>query len=171
MPALKHEIEEAELEGVKFHYLVAPVKVITENGKAKGLELIELSSFNSIVPTDKAGYVFAGSELNISSWVFYKKVAAGALSNLAWASPKDVPESFRTVEWIRECGFEVDGCCHGVQNGSAEYITIVASHYYSPVFHRQPTALSKVLVYNIAQKFIVKISNIYLRSNRFCQSI
>ena len=31
MPALKHEIEEAELEGIKFHYLVAPVKVIVEN--------------------------------------------------------------------------------------------------------------------------------------------
>jgi formate dehydrogenase beta subunit len=42
MPALKHEIEEAELEGVKFHYLVAPVKVIVENGKAKGLECIKM---------------------------------------------------------------------------------------------------------------------------------
>ena len=63
--------------------------------KAKGLELIELSSFNSIVPNNKVGYVFAGSELNISSWVFYKKAAAGALSNLAWISPKDVPESYK----------------------------------------------------------------------------
>ncbi len=42
MPALKHEIEEAELEGIKFHYLVAPVKVITENGKAKGLECVKM---------------------------------------------------------------------------------------------------------------------------------
>ena len=47
--------------------------------RAKGLELVELSSFNSIVPKDKTGYVFAGSELNISSWVFYKKVAARRL--------------------------------------------------------------------------------------------
>lgn len=43
MPALEHEIEEAELEGVKFHYLVAPVKVITENGKAKGLECVKMA--------------------------------------------------------------------------------------------------------------------------------
>ncbi len=43
MPALKHEIEEAELEGIKFHYLVAPVKVITENGKAKGLECVKMA--------------------------------------------------------------------------------------------------------------------------------
>lgn len=42
MPALMHEIEEAELEGVNFHYLVAPVKVITENGKAKGLECVKM---------------------------------------------------------------------------------------------------------------------------------
>ncbi len=63
--------------------------------KAKGLELIQLSSFNSIAPNDKIGYVFAGSELNISSWVFYKKAAAGALSNLAWISPKDVPQSYK----------------------------------------------------------------------------
>jgi formate dehydrogenase beta subunit len=42
MPALKHEIEEAELEGIKFHYLVAPVKVIVENGKAKGLECVKM---------------------------------------------------------------------------------------------------------------------------------
>ncbi|GAX62014.1 NAD(P) oxidoreductase, FAD-containingsubunit [Candidatus Scalindua japonica] len=42
MPALKHEIEEAELEGISFHYLVAPVKVLVENGKAKGLECVKM---------------------------------------------------------------------------------------------------------------------------------
>ncbi len=42
MPALQFEIEEAEHEGVKFHYLAAPVKVITENGKAKSLECIKM---------------------------------------------------------------------------------------------------------------------------------
>ncbi len=43
MPALKHEIEEAELEGINFHYLVAPVKVIVEDGKAKGLECVKMA--------------------------------------------------------------------------------------------------------------------------------
>lgn len=42
MPALKHEVEEAEFEGVKFHYLVAPVKVIVSNGKAVGLECVKM---------------------------------------------------------------------------------------------------------------------------------
>ena len=42
MPALPWEVEEAEHEGVKFHFLAAPVRVITENGKAKGLECIKM---------------------------------------------------------------------------------------------------------------------------------
>lgn len=39
MPAEKLEIEEAKEEGVNFKFLCAPLKVITENGKAKGLLL------------------------------------------------------------------------------------------------------------------------------------
>ena len=42
MPALSWEIEEAEHEGVKFHYLAAPVRVLTDNGKVKGLECIKM---------------------------------------------------------------------------------------------------------------------------------
>ena len=42
MPALPWEIEEAEREGVKFHYLAAPVMVLTGNGKVKGLECIKM---------------------------------------------------------------------------------------------------------------------------------
>lgn len=42
MPALSWEVEEAEHEGVNFHFLAAPVKIVTENGKAKGLECIKM---------------------------------------------------------------------------------------------------------------------------------
>lgn len=38
MPAAAEEIEEAIEEGVKMNYLVAPLKVIGENGKVKGIE-------------------------------------------------------------------------------------------------------------------------------------
>ena len=37
------EIDETEREGVKVQYLVAPVKVISENGRVKGLECIKMS--------------------------------------------------------------------------------------------------------------------------------
>ncbi|MGD9211570.1 MAG: FAD-dependent oxidoreductase, partial [Desulfobacteraceae bacterium] len=38
MPADPQEIEEAKEEGVVFHHLVAPIRVIAEDGKVKGLE-------------------------------------------------------------------------------------------------------------------------------------
>jgi formate dehydrogenase beta subunit len=42
MPALQLEVEEAEREGVKFHYLAAPVKILTEKGKVKAMECIKM---------------------------------------------------------------------------------------------------------------------------------
>ncbi len=63
--------------------------------EAKGLELLEVESFNSPVPEGKIGYIFAGTEINISSWVFFKKLAAGTLSNTDWKHPKYVPENFK----------------------------------------------------------------------------
>ena len=37
MPADPVEIKEAKEEGVKFHYLVQPIKVLAENNKVSGL--------------------------------------------------------------------------------------------------------------------------------------
>lgn len=59
-----------------------------------GLEL-KPADGASPIPKDKIGYVFAGSELNISSWVFYGKVAAGALSEADWVDQIDNPEAYR----------------------------------------------------------------------------
>ena len=42
MPASPEEIEEANEEGVKIHYLVAPVRVLGENGKVKAIECIRM---------------------------------------------------------------------------------------------------------------------------------
>ncbi len=47
------------------------------------------------VSDDRIGYVFAGSELNISSWVFFGRVAAGCLSSADWVDPEENPENFR----------------------------------------------------------------------------
>jgi phosphonate transport system substrate-binding protein len=62
---------------------------------AEGLELFEMDSLDSPVPEDGVGYVFAGEELNISTWVHRNKVDAGALSNLDWPDNEDNPESYR----------------------------------------------------------------------------
>jgi len=42
MPAFKEEIEAAEHEGVKIEILTAPNKIISENGKVKGIECIRM---------------------------------------------------------------------------------------------------------------------------------
>lgn len=62
---------------------------------AEGLELFEIDSLDSHVPEDRTGYVFAGEELNVSTWVYRNKVDAGALSNLDWLDNEENPESYR----------------------------------------------------------------------------
>lgn len=60
-----------------------------------GLQLISATSPNDFVSPDSVGFVFAGSELNISSWVYFGKVDAGAFSNLDWDSQTANPLEFR----------------------------------------------------------------------------
>ena len=63
--------------------------------RAEGFDMEEITPPNPSASNGKIGYVFAGTELNVSSRVFYKKVAAGALSNLDWSTPGDVPEAYK----------------------------------------------------------------------------
>jgi phosphonate transport system substrate-binding protein len=61
----------------------------------KGIPLVQLTDMNTIVPKDKVGYIFANQELNVSSWVYFKKVAAGAMSCLDWEEQDENPKAFR----------------------------------------------------------------------------
>jgi phosphonate transport system substrate-binding protein len=63
--------------------------------EAAGLELVALASPEAEVPKGKVGYVFAGSELNVASWVYFNRTDAGALSNLDWNSQDENPKAFR----------------------------------------------------------------------------
>ncbi|MBW1888121.1 MAG: FAD-dependent oxidoreductase, partial [Deltaproteobacteria bacterium] len=42
MPAIKEEVEQAEKEGVKIHFLAAPIKVLVKDGKITGIECIRI---------------------------------------------------------------------------------------------------------------------------------
>ena len=42
MPALPYEVAEAERDGVKFYFLVAPKQIIGENGKVKAIECLRM---------------------------------------------------------------------------------------------------------------------------------
>lgn len=45
--------------------------------------------------SSSVGYLFARSELNISTWVHKRLVDAGTFSNLDWDSPQRLPEPYR----------------------------------------------------------------------------
>jgi len=51
MPAHHKEVEEAKLEGVKFHFLAAPKRVLGKNGKVVGIECIK----TALGPPDESG--------------------------------------------------------------------------------------------------------------------
>ncbi len=63
--------------------------------ETKGLDVIKISYPEPCVPEDAIGYVFAGSELNISNWVFFRKADAGALSCSDWFDQGDNPRAYR----------------------------------------------------------------------------
>jgi phosphonate transport system substrate-binding protein len=58
-------------------------------------KLIELSSPREKTPEGSIGYVFAGNELSITTWVHRGIVDAGAYHNQNWDSQRDNPDSMR----------------------------------------------------------------------------
>ena len=63
--------------------------------KKAGYELVELASPRDKVPTGKIGYVFAGKELTITTWVHRQLADAGAYHNQNWSKPTDNPEAMK----------------------------------------------------------------------------
>ena len=47
MPAVPEEIEEAEKEGVKFEFLVAPVRIIGDHGKVSRIEMMRMAAWRA----------------------------------------------------------------------------------------------------------------------------
>ena len=61
----------------------------------RGQSLSLLLSPHDRPGADTVGYVFARSELNISTWVHKRLVDAGVMSNLDWENPTRLPPSYR----------------------------------------------------------------------------
>jgi phosphonate transport system substrate-binding protein len=61
----------------------------------RGLSLEILLSPTDRINQGAVGYLFARSELNISTWVHKRLVDAGVMSNLDWRNPRRVPDAFR----------------------------------------------------------------------------
>ena len=63
--------------------------------KQANFQLLELSSPREKLPAGSIGYVFAGDELSITTWVHRRLVDAGAFHNQNWTNPKDNPEAMK----------------------------------------------------------------------------
>lgn len=60
-----------------------------------GLTLVQLATPREKPPENMVGYVFAGQELNLSTWVYRNLVDAGAFSNLDWEDSDRTIENFK----------------------------------------------------------------------------
>lgn len=63
--------------------------------RAAGLRVIELASPKQKFSTDEVGYLFAGNELNISTWVQRGIAKAGAYNDQNWINPQHTPDVIR----------------------------------------------------------------------------
>jgi len=70
-------------------YFLPKVTIMKE-----GLEMVELENYKQEPPSDKVGYCFAHGEPNIAHWVYKGLVDAGALSNIEYQEPDEVPPNF-----------------------------------------------------------------------------
>lgn len=60
--------------------------------RTTGLRVIELASPKQKFSTDEVGYLFAGNELNISTWVQRGIAKAGAYNDQNWVNPQHTPD-------------------------------------------------------------------------------
>ena len=60
----------------------------------RGMRLEILLGPTDGVSADEVGYLFARSELNISTWVHKRLVDVGVVSNLDWDNPRHMPATF-----------------------------------------------------------------------------
>jgi len=67
-----------------------PASMLLESGQRMDMLLSPMDR----PPVDSVGYLFARTELNITTWVHKRLVDAGVLSNLDWISPQRLPPAF-----------------------------------------------------------------------------
>ena len=92
MPAIETEIQAAEKEGVKFHYLAAPVQVISSNGKLKGIECIRMRLGEYDASGRRRPVPVTGSEFFVLADSVIS--AIGQKADLSF-----LPASIRRTEW------------------------------------------------------------------------
>ena len=97
MPANDIEVEEAEHEGVKFHFLAAPSKLIGENGKLKGLEFIRMELGEPDASGRRRPVPVEGSEevLDVDNVI----AAIGQFPDLAFLDQDEAGKQIERTRW------------------------------------------------------------------------
>jgi NADPH-dependent glutamate synthase beta subunit-like oxidoreductase len=67
MPAIKDEIDEAEKEGIRFHFLSSPCKILCDGDACTGVECFEMALGDPDESGRRAPLYVAGSEFNLEA--------------------------------------------------------------------------------------------------------
>jgi NADH-quinone oxidoreductase subunit F len=94
MPALPEEIAEAEEEGVQFHYLTIPVRVLGEGGKVSGVECLEARLGEPDASGRRRPVPVRGSEYPFEADAVI--TAIGQRPDLSWIGAED---SLEVTRW------------------------------------------------------------------------
>ncbi len=107
MPASKHEIRDAEDEGIKIELLVAPVGVLTENGKVSGLRCIKMELGTPDQSGRRRPVPVEGSEFEVECDMIIPAIGQRVNSNFLegtegieltrWGTVVADPETFQTT--------------------------------------------------------------------------
>jgi heterodisulfide reductase subunit A len=128
MPAISTEVEEAEREGVKIHFLAAPTKILSKNGQLSGLECTRMELGEPDASARRRPVAVKGSEftMNVDNVIaaIGQTVDKGSLpkdlSYTSWGTLEVDPVTLQT---------NIDGVFAGgdVVSGPADVVVAVAA--------------------------------------------
>ncbi len=105
MPADRVEIEDAEEEGVKFHYLCNPIRILAEEGKVAGVECIQMELGEPDESGRRRPVPIKGSEFVIETDILIP--AIGQAIDLSFVQGvNDVKTTKRSTVGVQEGTFE-----------------------------------------------------------------
>ncbi|MCK4338069.1 MAG: FAD-dependent oxidoreductase, partial [Candidatus Aminicenantes bacterium] len=94
MPAYEEEIENSIEEGIEIHFLVAPIRVLTDNGRVKGIECIKMELGKIDESGRRRPIPIEGSEFTVELDTLIP--AIGERPDLSYIEEKD---KLRTTKW------------------------------------------------------------------------
>jgi len=136
MTANTWEIEEAEEEGVEFHYLTAPTKVLTRGGKVVGLECVKMVLGKPDQSGRRSPVPIPGSEYKIEIDTLIPAVSQSPSTSFV-----EQTKGLRLTKWGTvevdsvTLGTSVDGvfACGDVMRGSASVIEAIADGHEAAI--------------------------------------